>query len=290
MRWSAFQSLPRRSIRVGSHRLSAVDVGDGPPLVLLHGNPTWSYQWRDFLGPLSQRFRCLAPDLLGFGRSDRIGTYDWDTHYEAIDGLFQTLPPALIIAHDWGGALAALLAVERPERVTGLVLIEPQLLTETWDDYRGARRARFEALRDPARNVALLEEQNVMVEQIPDGVLRTLSAEEMNGYRDPFPTPADRVPIRRFVEMKPIGPDSETYAVFQHIEQGLQRLAAPVLLLTVEPGALMPPAKAARVQQMVPALELRHLGPGHHHCHEDYPLQICDAVLDWAATLPVTRD
>jgi haloalkane dehalogenase len=276
-----FDSLPRREVMVRGHRMSAVDVGIGdPPVVFLHGNPTWSFQWREIIAAVSGQRRCIAPDLIGFGRSAHPAVqYDWDLHEQTVTAFLDTLPRHLLVAHDWGAALAARYVIDHPDRVTALVLLEPSILTETWDDYRGARRERFLALRDPARNVELIERQNQMIEAIRDGVLRELGEDEMAGYRAPFPTPVDRRPIRRFVEMKPIGPDSETWSVYRAIEDGLRTVRVPVQVLTVDPGALLPPDRVAHLRALLPHLEVEHLGPGRHHFQEDYPMEIARAIL-----------
>ncbi len=277
-----FDALPRRRVQVaGGHEISAVDVGSGdPPVVLLHGNSTWSFQWRDVIPTVAAVRRCLAPDLLGFGRSDhpRI-EYSWDVHYRAIAAFLDTLPQHSLVAHDWGAPLAVRYAIDHPQRVTDLLLLEPLILTDTWDDYQGERRKRFEAFLDRSRNVDLIEKQNLMVEEIRNAALRELSEDEMDGYRDPYPTQADRVPIRRFVEMKPIGEESETWDVFRKLEDGMRTLRVPVRLLTVDPGALMPPARVERLRGLVPHLEVEHLGPGRHHFPEDYAAQIAAAIL-----------
>ena len=277
-----FDALPRRRVRVaGGHEISAVDIGVGdPPVVLVHGNPTWSFQWRDIIPAVAARRRTIAPDLLGFGRSDhpRI-EYGWDVHLEAISTLLDTIPPHVLVAHDWGASFAAGYAIDHPDRVLELILMEPLVLTETWDDYDAARRARFEAFRDPARNRDLIEVQNRMVEEVRNGVARPMTEAEMGGYRAPYGTPADRVPIRRFAEMKPIGDDSETWAAFRGIEDGLRTLRMPVRLLVVDSGPLMPPAMVERLRGLIPHLEVERLGPGRHHFQEDYPVQIAAAIL-----------
>jgi haloalkane dehalogenase len=248
--------------------------------VFLHGNPTWSFQWRDIIANVSSQRRCIAPDLIGFGRSDHPQIdYDWDLHERTVTAFLDELPRHTLVTHDWGAALGARYAIGHPDRVAGLVLLEPSILTETWDDYRGARRERFLALRDPTRNAELIERQNQMVEAIRDGVLRQLTDDEMAGYRAPYPTPADRRPIRRFVEMKPIGPDSETWNVYRAIEAGLPAIQAPVLLLAVDPGALLPPERVEHLRTLVPRLEVVDLGSGRHHFQEDYPEAIATAIL-----------
>lgn len=285
----SFDQLPRRRVPVpGGHAISAVDVGPdgatGPgrdsPVVLLHGNPTWSFQWRNVIPAVAARRRTIAPDLLGMGRSDhpRI-EYGWDVHLAAISAFLDTLPPHTLVAHDWGGSFGVRYAIDHPDRVRELILMEPLILNETWADYDPARRARFEAFRDPARNRDLIEGQNLMVEEVRNGVLRQLSDAEMDGYRAPYGTPADRVPIRRFAEMKPIGQGSETWTVFGDIEAGLRDLRMPVRLLTVDSGPLMPPAMVDRLRRLITHLEVEHLGPGKHHFQEDYPAQIAAAIL-----------
>jgi haloalkane dehalogenase len=276
-----FDALPRRDVEVAGHRMSTVDVGAGdPPVVLLHGNPTWSFQWREIIPLLARERRTLAPDLIGFGRSEHPGIeYGWDLHARTVSAFLATLPPHVLVAHDWGAAFAGQFAIDHPDRVVELILLEPSLITETWDDYHGARRERFLALRDPNRNVDLIERQNQMVEGIRDGVLRQLTDEEMDGYRAPYPTPLDRRPIRRFVEMKPIGDDSETWAAFRAIEDGLASLTMPVRVLTVDPGALLPPDRVDALRRMIPGLEVEHLGAGKHHFQEDYPREIAAAIL-----------
>lgn len=271
-------------MRVGEHRISAIDTGSGVPVVLLHGNSTWSYMWRHVVEELSPRFRCIAPDLLGFGYSDRLrdGDYKWEVHSQAVDRLIASLPPAIVVGHDWGGAFATHAALEHPEHVVGLVLMEPQLFPQSWDDYEGSRRARFEAFRDPQRNVALVEEQNLLIEQLPLAVNRTLSDEELNGYRHPYPTPPDRAPLRRFAEMKPIGEESETFTVFTELVRRLPELAMPVLLFAVEPGTLMPAPLIRRLEAAIPHIEVRVLGPGGHHFHEDYSKEISAGIAEWA--------
>jgi haloalkane dehalogenase len=276
-----FDALARRDVEVGGFRMSTVDVGAGdPPVVLLHGNPTWSFQWRDIIPLLARERRTIAPDLIGFGRSEhpRVA-YDWGLHARTVGAFLDTLPPHVLVAHDWGAAFAGRYAIDHPDRVLELILMEPSLITETWDDYQGARRERFQALRDPARNVDLIERQNQMVEAIRDGVMRTLGDDEMDGYRAPYPEPGDRRPIRRFVEMKPIGSDSETWTEYRRLEAGLPGLRIPVRVLTVDPGALLPPERVEALRRLIPHLEVQHLGAGRHHFQEDYPDEIAAAIL-----------
>ena len=279
-----FDALPRRRVPVlGGHHLSTIDTGGpGVPVVLVHGNPTWSFQWRDVIPTVAAHRRTLAPDLLGMGRSDHPAIWhDWDSHYGALAAFLDTLPPHVIVAHDWGASFGVRYAIDHPDRVTELILLEPLVLTETWADYDPARRARFEALRDPARNRELVEGRNQMVEDVRNGVVRPMTEAEMDGYRAPYPTPGYRTVIRRFAEMKPIGEDSETWAAFRGIEAGLPTLRMPVRLLTVESGPLMSPDQIERLWTLVPHMVVQLLGPGKHHFQEDYPGKIAEAIVGW---------
>ena len=116
-------------------RMAHVDEGDGRPVVLLHGEPTWSFLWRKVIGPLVEAgHRCLAPDLPGFGRSDKptdIGWYTYDRHTAAVTAWLEVLGvrDATLVVHDWGGPIGLRVAVEQPQRVARLVILDTGLFT-----------------------------------------------------------------------------------------------------------------------------------------------------------------
>ena len=116
-------------------RLAHIDEGEGAPVVFFHGEPTWSFLWRHVIPPVRDAgFRCVAPDLAGFGRSDKpvdVGWYSYDRHVETTATLLEELDlrDATVVVHDWGGAIGLRLAVEHPERISRLVMMDTGLFT-----------------------------------------------------------------------------------------------------------------------------------------------------------------
>ena len=129
-------------------RLAHVDEGDGEPVVFVHGEPTWSYLWRKVIPPvLDAGYRCIAPDHAGFGRSDKPTELDWysyDRHSELFIELIDRLDlrDATVVVHDWGGPIGLRAAVERPERIGRMVIMDTGLFTgeqpmsEAWKTFR----------------------------------------------------------------------------------------------------------------------------------------------------------
>ena len=139
------------TIEVLDSTMSYQDVGSGEPVVFLHGNPAWSYVWRNVLPTVAGVARCLAPDLIGMGRSGRPDiAYDFGDHSRYLDAWFDAvgLERVVLVGHDWGGALAFDWARRHPDRVRGVAFFETIVRPFTWDDFPGAR-ARYEALRAP---------------------------------------------------------------------------------------------------------------------------------------------
>ncbi|MBI2184138.1 MAG: haloalkane dehalogenase [Thaumarchaeota archaeon] len=277
-----------RYVSVNGFKIHYIEEGRGRPILLIHGNPTWSYEWRNIIPPLSKQGRCIAFDLIGFGRSEKPDIeYTYQQHAAVVDGFIKemNLKDMVMVLHDWGASFGLWHTINHRENIKGIAMFEPQITTSTWDDYQGERRKKFEMFRDRTINYELAQVKNLFVEQIINSVMKK---ERMTGviemYREPFPTAESRKAIRRFPEMLPIGEDSETYKEFKQIEEGLSALSIPLLLLTVTPGAIMNESRLARVKKMTRNLEVKHLGPGLHHFQEDYPQEIAAAIIQWMKT------
>ena len=279
-------------LEVDGYKIHYVDEGKGKPLVFIHGNPTWSYQWRNVIPILAAKgFRCVALDLLGFGKSDKPTTveYTFDLHGSIVNGFIKKLDlrNVVLVVHDWGGSFGLWYALNHPKNVSGVVLLEPLIFPMTWDDYKDERRKRFEMFRDPRVNQEIIQVQNLFVEQISNGVWskEKKTEEMMQAYRSPFPTPESRRAIRRFAEMLPIGETSETISQFKRIEAALSTFDFPMLLLTVTPGALITREKIILLKNRVRKLTVKELGPGLHHFQEDYPAEIALSISKWISEM-----
>src|ERR1700731_1525631 len=179
--------------------MGCVGGGEGDPIVLLHGNPTSSYLWRNVLPHLQPRGRCIAPDLIGMGDSDKLpdsgpGSYRFVEQPRYLDALLEALDVherVTLVVHDWGSALGFDWANRHRQAVKGIAFMEAIVAPQGADhwDKMGMRPA-LEALRSEAGEAMVLQ-NNYFIEQIlPNAILRKLSAEEMAEYRRPFAAPA----------------------------------------------------------------------------------------------------
>jgi len=190
---SAVDALPRRRIRVDDSEMSYVDVGQGDPIVFLHGNPTWSYLWRNIIPPLSQLGRCLAPDLVGMGQSapSPRQAYRFVDHARYLDHWFDALEltrEVALVLHDWGSALGFYRAFRHPRQVRAIAYMEALVQPRRWSDWPSGRDQLFRAMRS-SDGERLVLDQNYFVETVlPKSILRKLSDEEMAAYRRPFAT------------------------------------------------------------------------------------------------------
>src|SRR5216684_3060195 len=144
--------LPRRRIKVLDTEISYVDTGSGEPVVFLHGNPTWSYQWRNIVPAVSPHRRCLAPDMVGMGWSGKspTGSYRFVDHARYLDAWFDALEltkNVALLVHDWGSVLGFYRARRYPGQITAIAHMEAILLPRRWEDFSAGRDTFFRALR-----------------------------------------------------------------------------------------------------------------------------------------------
>jgi haloalkane dehalogenase len=276
--------------------MSYVTAGSSGPVVLfLHGNPTSSYIWRNILPHVAPIARCIAPDLIGFGRSGKPDiAYRFADHVRYLDAFLDAvgIRDAIIVAQDWGTALAFHRAARFPRTITGLAFMEFIAAMPSWEPFYRRPQAYelFRAFRTPGKGEKLILEDNVFVERVlPGGILRTLSKDEMDAYRAPFPTPQSRRPILAFPRELPIaGEPADVYAMSERDQAALRASTYPKLLFSGDPGALISPARAKAF-----AAELRNcrhieLGPGAHFLQEDNPDAIGQALRAWIPEIAVS--
>lgn len=266
--------------------------GGAAPLVLLHGNPTSSHLWRHVMAKAAAAGRrCLAPDLIGMGRSGKPDIpYAFDDHARHLDAWFDALglEHAVLVGQDWGGALAFDRAARHPGTVAGLAFMETIMRPMTWAEYPAAARSRFEAFRTPGTGEELVLDRNVFIENSFDQTVRSgLSAADHDVYRAPYPTRESRRPLLRWARSMPL--DGEPADVVARVRAYDDWLATspgtPKLLLTFDssPTLLVDEAMAAWCAEHVSALETEHCGPAAHLAPEDQPDAIAAAVTSWAA-------
>lgn len=263
---------------------------DAPVILLLHGNPTSSFIWRNIVPHLAQSARCIAPDLIGFGGS---GKPDIPYHFldqsAYLDAFIAAMgiTSAYVVAQDWGTALAFHLAARRPDFMRGLAFMEFIRPIPAWEDFHTNDIARqtFQALRTPGTGERLVLEENLFVERIlPAAISRVLRPEEIAAYREPFPTPASRRPVLAFPRLLPIAREpADMWALMEEAHAALRQSTYPKLLMFGEPGALVSPDFATSFAADLVDCDLVPLGPGLHYLQEDHPDAIGFNVARWIA-------
>lgn len=281
---SAADPHPRRRVRVLDSEMSYVDVGAGRPIVFLHGNPTSSYLWRNVIPYVSKLGRCLAPDLIGMGRSGKSprSAYRFVDHAQYLDAWFEALQltsDVILVVHDWGSALGFHRAARYPQQIKAIAYLEAIALPRRWRDF-GQAAAIFQALRSE-KGERLIFEQNFFVETIlPQAVIRRLSDEEMAAYRAPFVESSARLPTLVWPRQIPVeGEPADVTAIVENYGAWLSKSAIPKLLVLGEPGAII----TGRTREYCRAWPNQReiTVKGRHFLQEDSPHEIGRALTEF---------
>jgi len=277
-----------RHVDVLGSRMAYVDVGEGEPVVFLHGNPTWSYLWRNVLPYLAPHCRCIAPDLMGMGRSAKPDiAYRFFDHYAYLEAFLDALDldRVTFVAHDWGGSLAFHYLRHHPARVRALAFLEVMLYPLRWAGFPRPFRPGFWLMRTPGVGWLMLSFANLFVELVlPMATRRRLGPEEKARYRRPFRTIASRRPVRQWpCEIPFDGQPADVADAFEAYSAALQSSPVPKLLLYGQPGGVIGPAECDWARAHLPSLETVGVGSGIHFLQEDQPDAIGEALTEWYA-------
>jgi len=279
---SAADWYERRRLRVLDSHLVYVEVGVGDPIVLLHGNPTSSYLWRNVIPHLGGSGRCLAPDLIGMGRSGKApgGSYRLADHVRYLDAWLEALDLSRVtlVVHDWGSALGFHWARRHPGRVKALVYMEAIVRPVTWAEWPEAARKIFQAMRSPAGEDMVLA-KNVFVERIlPASVLRGLTSQEMERYREPFREPGEsRRPSLTWPREIPVdGEPADVVALVDEYARWLSSTPIPKLFVNGNPGSILVGAQREFCRAWPNQQEVTVRGS--HFLQEDSPAEIGQAI------------
>jgi haloalkane dehalogenase len=274
--------------------MAYVEEGAGDPIVFLHGSPTSSYLWRNVIPHVAPLGRCIAPDLIGMGDSDRLpdsgpGRYRFVDHRRYLDGLLEALDVrenVTFVVHDWGSALGFDWANRHRDAVAGLAYMEAIVRPVTWAQWPDAARGIFQGFRSEAGESMVLE-RNVFVEAVlPGSALRKLTDEEMAEYRRPYLEPGEsRRPTLTWPREIPIdGEPADVDEIVSAYSDWLPTSPVPKLFVNAEPGAILTGGlrEFCRTWPNQKEVTVR----GSHFVQEDSPDEIGRAIADW---LPSTR-
>lgn len=283
---SAEDPFDRKRIAVLDSEMAYVDTGAGDPIVFLHGNPTSSYLWRNIIPHLETQGRCLAPDLIGMGQSDKApkGSYRFADHAAYLDAWFDALAldRVILVVHDWGSALGFHWARRHPARVAGIAYMEAIVRPVTWQDWPEDARKVFQGMRSPAGETMVIE-KNVFVERIlPASVLRPLQESEMAVYRARFAEPGEsRRPTLTWPREIPIeGEPADVVAIVEDYAAWLAKSDAPKLFVNADPGSILTGSQRAFCRTWPNQQEVTVHGS--HFIQEDSPHEIGEAIAAFA--------
>jgi haloalkane dehalogenase len=280
-----FEGLPGcpfepRYLEQDGLRMHYVEAGAGDPVLLLHGEPTWSYLYRKLIPPLADVARVVAPDYFGFGRSDKPVDRDWysyDAHYASIERLVTELDlgEVTVVVQDWGGPIGLRLAVEQPDRVARLVIMNTGV---------GAGRAPSEEwlrFREFVRRVGtdLQPGQLVRITCVTD-----LPEEVVAAYDAPFPTPESKTGPLMFPELVPTELGHPSAAKMLAVREALAQWEKPALVLFSDSDPIFSPRDGARLAERIPGAEpaATVTGAG-HFLQEDKGEELGERIARWLA-------
>jgi haloalkane dehalogenase len=259
-------------------RIHYIDEGEGPPILFCHGNPTWSFLYRDIIVALRDRFRCIAPDYLGFGLSERPDGFGYkiDEHARVVGEFVDHLgiDGFLIMGQDWGGPISMAVAVQRAERVRGVVLGN----TWFWPTDVLTTKIFSKVMSSRPMQRAILQRNFFVERMIPLGTERRPSDAVMAHYRAVQPNPAARLGVAEMPkQLLAAHPLLERLAREVPAELG----AKPALFVwgmkdfAFRPGPSIPPMRAT-----FPDHVLVELPDAKHFIQEDAPGQIAAAITE----------
>ena len=287
--------LPAKKFcQVNGRRLAYVEQGGGDPVVLLHGNPTSSWLWRDVIPPLAGLGRVIAPDLIGHGDSEKLPAsdgpdrYGFEVAYGYLDGLLAALGAdrrVTLVLHDWGSALGFHWARLHPGQVRGIAYMEGIVMPlPSWDDWPEKARGIFQGFRSP-KGENLILDRNMFIEGVlPSSVLRKLSDEEMDRYRAPFLAREDRQTMLNWPRQIPIaGEPANVVAIVGAYADWLARSPVPKLFVNAEPGSILVGAQREFCRTWPNQAEVTVRGL--HFVQEDSGAEIGRAVADWLSRI-----
>ena len=278
-------------VEVFGSRMHYIEEGRGDPIVFLHGNPTWSYLWRNVLPHLIPYGRCIAPDLIGYGRSDKPGIeYRWTEQARYVEEFFRKmgLQNVTLVLHDWGVSLGLNYAMRHESNVRAIAFMEGIFKTfPRWEDFSTPEfRELFQKFRaggEGGEGWQMLVEQNFFIEHLlSGGVGRQLSEKEMSYYREPFTQTRSRVPIWRLARSVPVaGEPQEVWDAISEINERLKRSSLPKLLFYATPGGIITADNVDWCRQNLKNLETVSVGPGVHYLQETTPHLIGRGLVSW---------
>jgi len=276
---SSLYPFKSHSLDLDSYRYHFLDEGQGETLLMLHGNPTWSFYYRNLILDLKKSYRCVVPDHMGMGKSDKPQNYPY-TLLQHIDNLVAlvgelSLKDITLVVHDWGGAIGMGFAVRYPQKVKRLILFNTAAFLSEKIPIRLSlcRVPGFGALAIRGFNIFALAAINMACKN-----RERMTNEVRAGYLAPYNNYANRIANLRFVQDIPMSPDEPSYCLVKEIEENLGQFASlPVMIAWGAKDFVFNHHFLKKWQEIYPNAEVhRVLDAGHYVVEDAY-----ERILPW---------
>lgn len=255
-----------------------LDEGDGEPILLLHGEPTWAFLYRKMIPPLSDVGRVLVPDMLGFGRSDKPTARDWYTYDRHVDSITQfienlDLSQITIVVQDWGGPIGLRVAMENAGRFARLVILNTGVFRPgpNWPSPPFLAWREF-AEKNPDLPIGML---------IQSATTTDLTEEVIAGYEAPFPDPASKAGAAAFPLLVPLSETDAGAPEMAWTREHLEKWEKPVLVAFSDSDPIFPQASGERMAGWIPGARFVSIPGASHFLQEDKGELIAEEIISF---------
>ena len=280
----------KSSVNIEGKKLAYIDVGEGTPIVMLHGNPTSSFLWRNIIPHLNDLGRVIVPDLIGHGDSDKLPVsmgpdrYKFENTFKYLNKLLNKLEinnDITLILHDWGSALGFYWAMKNPEKIKAICYMEAIVSPINWSDWPEQARGIFKGFRSE-KGEDLILKRNMFIEAVlPSSIIRKLTKDEMDEYRKPFLNESDRQVTLNWPRQIPI--EGEPSHMFRLVSSYADWISndgdIPKLFINADPGSILIGKQREFCRGWKNQIEVTVNGL--HFIQEDSPHEIGEAISSW---------
>lgn len=268
-------------------KIHYIEQGEGDPILFLHGVPTSSYLWRNIIPELAQQARCIAPDLIGMGQSDKPNIeYRVFDHIHYMEAFIQALDlnNITLVVHGWGSVIGFDIATRHPERFKAIAFLESHIRPVLdWSMVSLPVQELSVVLSAPDGGYDVIMNSNYFVNKVlPNGVMRKLTAEEMEFYRRPFLEPESCKPLWQYLQDLPLGNGpKDVIDLITRYSKKFVSSDIPKLMLYAVPGFVTTMATVQWAKDNLQNLTLVDVGDALHYAQESKPTVISAELKKW---------